>query len=317
MKNIYINYGNKLLDYNIMEKNILITHVHLCTPHGSETWTSIICQELMDIGYNVYVYTPEINEDYFNQYFKNVIRFNIDDHSKIVFDYVILQHVVELRKNKKSWLKVEQVIEKSKNVKFICHGIIYNATSPVRKSYLKKNSYFCISPEIANKHRWFKWNIIKQPINNEWFDLPNRETDSLQKILYASHRHRISPQLEEECEKRNIELIHIGKKLLYSHDIQQLYTNVDLIIGTGRWIYEAMASKRNCIVADHRYTLGYVTLNNVKSFEYNNMTLRHKDKYLPDWSILLDNYVPTIADELQNYAKENYHVSKIVKLLIK
>lgn len=295
--------------------NIFISHIHLNIPHGSETWTSVVCAELIRRGHNVYIWSPKVNKQYFNEYFKDCILVTGDNIYDIKIDFAILQHIVDLQKYKQKWKSIIQILPKSENIVFMCHSILYNATAPVRKPYLDKSRYFCVSPEVAKKYHTFDWTIINQPIEDAWFK-STIISKNLKTILYASHRHKVSSELVQLCDNKNINIEYVGSELLYPPDIRKIYNRANLVIGTGRWIYESMAASIPCIVADNKFTLGYVTLDNIKSLEFNNMTLRHNKRFKPDWNKLLNQYNPRLGIKLHNYAKKNYHVSVIVDQML-
>lgn len=295
--------------------NILITHLHLTYVHGSEIWTHTIIRELKKQGHNIYVWTPKYGNE-FKTFLGNNL-FTLIDHENIKnlkFDFAILQHSTPLFGNIFWREYLIPKLPKKENILVICHSQFGKDEYPLIIDYLKGVKYLTISNEIKNNLKVIPWyGIIKQPIYNEWFDIiPNNS--KLNKIIYANHRHPLPIELLNICKLNNIELIQLGNQNKSPFSIIDIIKDSNLIIGTGRWIYEGICSGIPSIISTNTTSLDYITLNNILDYEYYNMTVRNPKSKLVNWENILSNYNPTF--NMKEYGKNNYHVELIVNQLL-
>lgn len=292
---------------------ILITNCHLVFPHGSEIWTAVICRELMRRGHQVFLYTPEIGP-YHAACLRDVPTIaGPGEWMDGRFDIAILQHLNPIRETK-IWEKtITPCLPDSERIIVICHGAYTEAELPVVGDYLKNAVYVCISREIAREFPHIDWRVVKQPIDPTWFALPAREFGlNPLSVLWASHRQVIPKELIRICTDKSIPVYLAGHKTMYPDEVREIYQRCDLVLGTGRWIYEGMAAGIPCVVADRALSLGYVTPQNVSNYEESNMTLRHRNASAADWNRILVHYNPALGKMMREYAASNYRVSIIV-----
>ena len=308
---------------------ILITNIHLREAHGSEIFTAVIARELLRRGHEVYLWSPKIGQ-FHERCLSDVqtISGPGDWRDDGKFDIAIIQHLNSIRDyyQSASLLSPEwswdtcfvDMLPPSEKIIVMCHGLAPEPEIPVKMYYLENARYTCISREIANHYPDFDWNIIHQPVDPSWFQMQIRRTVFVpERLVWASHRHILPDSLANLCSvQRRIGVHAAGNRPQYPGEIQDTYGQVDLVIGTGRWIYEGLAAGIPCIVADHGKTLGYVTPENIESFEEFNMTTRHPSATMSDWGALIDNYEPGITVPLRTYALNNYHVINVVDRML-
>lgn len=311
--------------------NILITHLHLTIPHGSENWTHTIANELINQGHKVYIWSPKINQHYWNLYYKNCILLNESNINKQKYDVAILQQTEAIKKYN-FWKLIVKNLPKRNKVYAITESVIsHDVCKPCLELCLKGANYIGVSEEIRNTYECIN-KVWKQPIAEDWFNFDH--PTKLNTVLYASHRHDLPVGLEEILDNQGIELITLGKNgnysvpgysysFYYEYECIDIYKKADLVIGTGRWIYQSMSAGIPCIVANSTHVLGYVVPETIKDYEYYNMTLRNPKKMLvhaPIWQSLIYNYNNiincSIPQQNKYYALDNYHVTQVIKNFI-
>lgn len=307
---------------------VLITNTHLTLPHGSEIWTAVIANELWRRGHEVYLWSPEIGPFHSHCLLKFPTISPWQDHyaaepptwMQAGFDIAILQHLNVIQENE-TWEKgIKVSLPPPDKIIAISHGIAVSPETPVKADFLDGARYTCISEEIANHYPDFDWNVINQPIDPSWFELKTKErgerSENVEKIVWASHRVALPEPLREICVRDIIGVYAAGNRAIYPEQVQAIYSQVDLVFGTGRWIYEAIAAGIPCIVADSSRTLGPVHIGNLTWFQENNMTLRHSSAVDADWMSLLKGYNSMHSTSSREYALQNFHVSKVVDNLL-
>jgi len=253
--------------------NVLITNIHLSESHGSEIWTLAIAREFKRRGDHVYIYSPKLGPFwglYLAHEFSTLRK--PEDCLGLRFDIAIIQHANQLRDLDFFQRYIAPTIVGQSEIILVTHGTYVEPEMPIGKDCINNAIYVCISEEIARHYSDFDWNIIRQPIDPEWFEIP--ESNQFNTVCWASHRWPVPHSLELACDLNGKELLVIGNKPILPEEVREVYHESDLIIGTGRWIYEAMAAGRPCVVADSNYTLGYLNEATVKSYQCYNMTTR-------------------------------------------
>lgn len=232
--------------------NILMSHLHLTYVWGSEIWTNTVINELKLRGYTVYIWSPQYSDPYKSCFGLDNCVFvkSEEDLKSVEFDFAILQHLYPLSSNP-FWPVIDKVLQNIDNIRVICHSKFGTDESLFINVTLKDAKYFTISKEIYDDFKSkIETSILKQPIDPSWFNLNPTLSGSLSKILYTNHRHKLPLSLVEFCKVNNLQLDHLGQSFLCPDKIQQKFREFDLVIGTGRWIYESMAAGIPCIVGN-------------------------------------------------------------------
>lgn len=298
---------------------ILITNVHLNRPAGSEMWTSTIANELQRIGHNVCVFTLELGkfaQDKF--YAREMSNIPLKTAKELIgdyFDLAILGHPISILPHLKetAWGKVI----------ILCHGI---SPLPEKPIDIFNAKYFCVSEEIRQYYKGeFNFHVLKQPISQKWFDIPECGAE-LKKILWAQHRtpapdyNRLEKVLGKKrdviLDKIALPTDTINQGLIWPEAVRNRYAEAQLIIGGGRWVYQAMAAGRPTIIAKNNETLGMLTPTNYESFACCNMTNRHPSACKPNWDLLLNKWSIDLGYQLREIALQHHHVSMVIKIML-
>ena len=299
---------------------ILMTNAHLSAAHGSEIWTNVVARELIRRGHDVVIFSPEIGP-FHQKYMQDIPTISgPGSWSDPRFDVAIIQHLNSIRHYEGfNEYIVPSLPEDTRRIIVMCHGIHAEPEKPIVADYIQDARYTCISPEIAEHYSNINWNVIKQPIDESWFEIKDIEPAALpQGILWASHRFPIPDSLRRFCSnmKPDCTLYSAGTRPMWPEEIRDIYRQCDVVIGTGRWIYEGMAAGRVCIVANDTHQLGYVTQDNRISYEGHNMTPRHRNAVPCNWESLFAHYKWEQGSINQKYAIQNYTVQDIVDRLL-
>ncbi len=282
----------------------LITNIHLNFPRGSEMWTATIANELHRRGFDVNVYSPGLGP-FFKQEMSEIKGRTKESLQGEYFDLLILQHGIKLYENLQ-----EAAFGK---ILVLSHGRLNNAERPMRIHDHKDVTYAAISPEIINTYPEFKneWNLLFQPIGPEWFDIPKCSKE-LKKVLWAHHNKNIPPykEVEKICNEKGIEFERIGHESIWPDEVISKYAESQLIFGFGRWIYQALAAGRPCVLANEA-AMGYVTDATYTQWLQHNMTTRNPGKKTLNFRSFFNVWNANLGKIGKACAKHN-HVSAVV-----
>lgn len=299
----------------------LITNCHLSAPHGSEVFSLTIAHELKRRGHQVFIYSPELGE-FWQRYMKDEFITFKEKASMEGYrmDVAILQHLNKIQSIEyfQKLILPTTMATSRKNILAVCHGIHADPEKPVIADWLEGCQRVCISSEIARHYSPYEnWKVIKQPIGPEWFEMARKSfPEKPLTVLWASHRFPVPASLTWACHEMDINLKSTAGRTVWLDELIVEYRGVDLVIGTGRWIYQAMAMGIPCIVANHEKNLWYVNDETVANQEFYNMTLRNPSVHDFPWEMFIGAYNTEAAQSMHDYALENYHVSKVVDHLL-
>ena len=171
------------------------------------------------------------------------------------------------------------------------------------------------------KHIDSQFHVVPNPVAPEWFEIPLASARATERILWANHREKPPRGLLIAAESRDCEVLTCYKQELGPMQIMELVGTVGLVIGTGRWIYEAMAAGRHAIVGTHDRCCGYVRRSNYLALREYNMTTRSSLAIRTDrarrWDRMLGAGLPSHPNpQLREIARRHHHVGNIVDQLL-
>lgn len=215
---------------------ILVANHHLVRIGGSETFTYTLIEELVRRGFDVEYFT----------FHKGITSQRIEEDlgvkfmSKNKYDLILANHntcVKELF----SYGYIIQTI----------HGIypVLEQPSPYADFYVS------ISNEIQNhlsRLGYFSV-LIKNGINLERFKSIKPLNNKVKKILSLCQSDEANDFIRDAIENEEIELVKFNKFTNPIWDIEKYINDVDLVIGLGRSLYDAMACGRAVICFDNRH----------------------------------------------------------------
>ena len=276
---------------------VLIANLEFNQPFGSENYAWTLGQEFKRRGANVELYSNR------SGWIANEIELKFVPKPTGKYDIAIVSHPLFLKKRE---------LIKADHTFLVCHGTTFKEETPV-KSWNGPHTNIAVSQEVAEARAsqiTGKFVVIPNPVAPEWFELGLADRKG---VFFANHRHEFPIDLWNACQKLELNAHKIfpgpdgyfnrscGLNILKQHNI---------VVGTGRWIYEAMAAGRHCIVSDGIKTKGYVTPENFDKLQHYNMTCRGGSKSV-DWNKLLVE--PHGGNLLREIAREKLHVEVIVQ----
>jgi len=236
---------------------ILLANNALNHFYGTETWTYTMAKELIkEHEVEVFTFYKGLMSDRISKFCKIVD--SIDDN----YDLAIINHTSCFNLVPKSIFRI-----------FTSHSLI----NTIELFPEGADKCVAITEEIARD----KFPIIRNGIDCDRFNYLRPINNELKKVLYLSHPHYgggDKDMLGNACTSMGIKLLTINEQIWNMPDAIK---EVDLVVGFGRGILEAMACGRNVISADYRpYYMryfsggGFVDENNFDELKKFNFTGR-------------------------------------------
>lgn len=260
---------------------ILVYQKNMGPPHGAEVWTGSIIQGFERAGHIVSIFSRNFGQ-YYAQKLSHIRIFELAEQlNNERFDLFLVNHdgpITDIL-NKVSYDKIAVVVHGARNVKLN------------NEEYPRGAFYFCVSKEISEVRASVTdfWNILKQPISPAWYDMSPPQ-NPINNILWGNHRFAVPSDLLKCVRVGDINLLIPHSRSSVSA-IMDLYRRAQLVIGTGRWVYEALASGRATIISDGIKTVGYIYDNDkYDKFGHYNMTVRHPASVDVNWDTLIKKH---------------------------
>ena len=284
--------------------SILIGNIGLENLHGSEIWTWTVSEYLRSKGFEITLLANDIGDFARDYLFDFEVIKSVSGRK---FDLGIISHARYL--NDIANVKVEKAV-------LISHGCINDNERPIVDFHCP-HVYVSVSEEVRT--HWFnemgiESSVVVNPIRKQWFQIKTG-TVGLYSITYANHRHEIPKVMVEILKEAGIHIRRI-RRGWSQNDVMALMEASQIIIGTGRFIYEAMAAGRRVIIANEKLCLGYVTAANYSNRVWYNMTARNPEAKVMDWNKIILDYPRHNPNDMQKIAIKNHHVSKICDKLL-
>ncbi|RTZ07238.1 UDP-glycosyltransferase [Flavobacterium sp. GSP27] len=227
-------------------KSILIASNHLVQTGGTETYTYAIIKELLARGFDVEYFTF-MKGDFSTKMEKEL---GVKFLSKKKYDLILANH--------------NTCVEVLMGFGFIiqtCHGVY----PPLEQPSLCANFHIAISQEVQNHLaiKGFVSVVIMNGIDTSKFYSKKNLNKVLKNVLSLCQSEDANKFLQRVCDTLGITLFYLNKNTNPVWNVEDLINDVDLVIGLGRSVYEAMACGRPVIVYDSRayfesFSDGYV-----------------------------------------------------------
>lgn len=237
--------------------NILVANNHLEKTGGTENYTYTIITELLRLGHNVEYFTFD------RGYISDIIEsLGVKFKSKNSYDLILANHTSTIK-----------VLYRYGCIIQTCHGIIPELEQPSKYA----DFHVSISDEVQqhlNKKN-FKNVIINNSIDCQRFYPESEINHSLTSVLSLCQSEEANDFISECCDDLNISFSKLNKYVENLWDVEKSINNVDLVVGIGRSLYDAMACGRAVISYDNRsYSKnlgdGYLNKDNImQSLKYN------------------------------------------------
>lgn len=237
--------------------NVLVATNHLFQTGGTENYTYAIIEELLRLGHEVEYFTFQ----------KGAISDRIEDlgvkfRSKDKYHLVIANH--------------NTVVRELFNFGYIiqtCHGRLANLEQPSKYADLHVSVSEGIQQHLLTKHT--QSTVILNGINCKRFYPTKKINSKLVSVLSLCQSEIANKLIKECCEELNIHFKKIDKSIDSIWGIENAINEVDMVIGIGRSLYDAMACGRTVISYDNRsysdyFGDGYLNEENImQSLKYN------------------------------------------------
>ncbi len=305
---------------------------------GLETHILCLCKELIRHGHQPFIFAALMSSDFQRQLEDSGIEYLVDQSpGENLRNFIIENDIQLLHAHPTSTIKLSAMLgeELNKPVVVTYHGLIgWNC-----EVHSKIAKIICISQEIrdlltsGDPDLINKFTVIQNGIDTNYFKPSGRQGNG-RKVLFAGQLYEdkyisLKIIINALTSVPGVELKIAGyggyfdqlksevppwvECLGWVQDVPSLINQVDVFIGAGRGIREAMACGKPAIALDGRGYDGLVTPFNIKSLEYGNFMGRSGGKL--DEEILLQDLRKVIDSAFirfnlgkwgYKYAKKHY-----------
>jgi len=266
---------------------ILLTNFSLDRLAGSETWTMTMFAQLVKLGHDVDIFVASSEDN-------TLISATCDKNKS--YDLAIINHnncLYELQ----DWRIKRRV--------FTSHGVIPGLEQPIPGA----DVYVSVSEEVQTNLyvKGFTSTIIRNPINTEYFTFVKQNKD-LKKILWMNNNKPI-PEMIEPVSVGYEYRTQWGWRTGVKENIQW----ADLVVSSGRGIYEALSCGKNAMVVNWCGCDGMVTEDTILEFRKTNCSGRtNKVFWNPDrMRQEFDKY--DSSRDLRPYIIENNNIATVAR----
>lgn len=215
---------------------VLVANHHLKDIGGSETFTYTLIEELVRRGLDVEYFT--FHKGFTSQKIEE--KLGVPFMSKNHYDLILANHNS----------CVEKLFPYGYTIQTI-HGIFPELEQPSPYA----DFYVSISNEIQNHLSVLGYPsiLIKNGINLDRFKPKSTPNKKLTKILSLCQSDEANNLIRNAIKNEDIELIDFNKHKNPIWEIEDYINSVDLVIGLGRSLYDAMACGRPVLCFDNRH----------------------------------------------------------------
>ena len=277
---------------------VLVANNHLVQTGGTENYTLALASALLKQNCLVEYFTFE----------KGLISDKLEEMginfmSKKKYDLILANHNTTV-----------DVLYKHGFIIQTCHGIYPELEQPSDRADL----YVAISEEICLhlQKKGFKASIINNGIDCERFRIINPINDSVKSVLSLCQGQDASELVAKICNNKGYRYLQANKFTDNIYSIEQIINQVDIVIGIGRSLYDAMACGRPVISYDSRsYSEdlgdGYLNETNIIESLKCNCSGRSFKLHFNEESLSaeIDKYNASDGDYLRKFALNNLNVN--------
>lgn len=287
-------------------KNICVANGTYKWIGGTDTFNWALCKALVDLGYTVYYYAPDMDGNGVTEKYLQEIG---------VMPYIDGTPLLACFANQQSgkhFLKICPVIQ-------TCHSAFTNLEFPINGA----RAFISISEEIQLflQVRGYHTELIRNGIDLNRY-CSKKPLNKIPKVLSICQGD--DSLLKEACNKLGWQFKNVPKEVgSRIWHIEDLINDSDIVVGIGRSLYDAMACGRVCISWDNRrlnpFTgCGYVTNDKWYDFAKTNFTGRgFPTIHTLDGLITeLKKYNPSDGAIMRSFAEKELDVRKnVIKYL--
>jgi glycosyltransferase involved in cell wall biosynthesis len=266
---------------------ILLTNWILSEKSGTETYLMALCRQLIKMGHDLTLYCKVFG--WYGEEFKKMgIPVYVNKVPKEKFDIIHLHH--------NSCVKDLAKITDTPKI-FVSHGVLPELEVPP----LNIDYSVAVSEEVFKE--FFKdeldASIIRNPIDMEEYKSETEIHDRLEHVAVITNKmnDKHKEEIEKACDRVKATVSFIGSGFgTHTADVKTEIEKADLVIGSGRCIYEAMSMGRAVIVYDVSGLDGIIRCHRDFAISaYCNCSSRSKG-----WKVKSEQ----IEEELRKYHKE-------------
>lgn len=276
---------------------VLVASNHLEYIGGTETFTYAITEELLKRNHTVEYFTFEhglVSE--------KLESLGVSFFSGGMFDLILASHCTTVESLHPHGFTIQT-----------CHGIFPELEKPSSNA----DAFVAISHEVQQHlaMQGLPSVVIHNGVNCDRFAPSTAIAERLGTVLSLCQSAEANRLVAEACQLNDLELKVVGERAKRIWNVEELITQVDLVIGLGRSAYDALACGRPVIVFDMRdysgpFADGYLPHNLGVSLMNNCSGRFFKRAYSPlDLANEMKRYRWQDGEIARNYALRLFNVS--------
>jgi O-antigen biosynthesis protein len=296
--------------------NVLLTHLHLDFPGGSETYTYTVARALLERGHRPTVVSPIVGE--VGERLRSAHVPVVDELQKVRGhpDVLHCQHNV-LALAARDWFPGAPLVSHS-------HGTVPLPEQPPSVD-LNIQRYIAVS-DLVRRHLESRGvprsliRVLENPVDLGRFaprtplSSPPRRALVLSAVMDPSTLQVI----RDACGRRDIELDVAGLDGTRTWDVEGRIARADVVFSLGRGAIESMASGRAVFVYDRHGADGWVTPDTVDDIASHTFSGKRFGRRLSTAELVaeLDRYDPSMGSANRRIAEERYDIRAYVDRLL-
>tara|TARA_R110002110_G_C13413505_1_gene713819 strand:+ start:385 stop:1281 length:897 start_codon:yes stop_codon:yes gene_type:complete len=244
---------------------ILMTNIDLSEIGGTQTWTEAMAKELSRRKHDVTIWSPRVGE--FAR--ERLAGFEVTDTLPLQsFDLCLVNHNICLN-----------AIRPISGPKFYTiHGPSHGLEQPVPGA----EAYVAVSEEIAATYPEYDPDVVVNGIDLERFVPVDWPYNSQPRVLIATKNAEVQEMIQEACKIAGYGWGLANYQSNPVYEMEELIPQFDIVISSGRVVYESLACNRSVIILARRphngswevNADGWVTQENVDDLTRNNCSGR-------------------------------------------
>ncbi len=281
---------------------ILISNCRLRKVGGTENYTYALAVELLRRGHEVEYFTflsGEISERL------KAIGVPFMNHAQ--YDLILSNHIPTVKRLCYKGYLIQT-----------CHGTIPRLEQPCKMA----DAHVAVTKEVSDylNKKGYPNHIILNGIDCQRFEPCTPISPTLKRVLSLCQSDEANNFLRACCEKAGVEFSQLNKHTDNVWAVEEQINQVDLVVGIGRSLYDAMACGRCVISYDHRIYMkagwgdGYLSAENIETSIRHNCSGRGLHRTFTEAEFIeeLKKYNPADGVWARQYALEHLNIEKAV-----
>lgn len=218
--------------------HILMTNIDLTEIGGTQVWVETMARQLKKEGHDIDIFSPRVGAFARDR----LSEFTVMDKpiTGKEYDLCLVNHNVCLTILQYSKIGGPKV--------YTCHGPSHRLEAIIPGA----DHYVAVSEEIAEKYAWVNPDVILNPVDMDRFKSFSQQSKFPPRVLVCTKNAGAMRLAVAGCELAGMEfyVAHYRENPIY--DIHELIPQFDIVITSGRGVYETLSCNRSALIVARR-----------------------------------------------------------------